>query len=253
MAGSRLIECPSVPRSSQSPTQSAFEPADGYDLVAAEYDNWIWQHIWHQFEWPIVQQMLRQITRIQGWSILDIGVGTGTYLNSIVDEFEPRRSVGIDLSKKMLSEARRKLGGKRVELEVCDAQHMYLANTSFDIALMCRVASHIDDLEQVAREVLRILKPGGWLILTDIDDSHPYEVTRIPCGPSKVSIQTYRHSPEEWLRVAQGVDFRTRNYRCISSQLIKSARLDGLPRTLKDTPDHDVAFVLLAQKSLMHG
>lgn len=232
-------------------SHSVLAPRVGYDLVATEYDSWKWQSIWHQFEWPIILDMLAQAYRVQAGSMLDIGTGTGTYLRAIVDKFAPRRAVGIDVSQNMLTQAARKLAGTDVRLQTGDALNLNFPSDTFDAVLMCRVASHIDDVDLAAREAFRVLRPGGYMIMSDIHSDHPYEFTRIPFGRLKINIETYRHSVEDWLRVAQKVNFRTRCLRTIRSSPIKvAAKLSDLPNTLLEAPDHDVAFVLLAQKPI---
>lgn len=194
--------------------------------------------------------MLGRLSPSRLGAVLDIGVGTGTYLQLIASQFNPKQVVGIDLSKNMIAQAEKKLRGTHVELKLGDARCLPVDDRSFDIALMCRVASHIDDVDQVAREAFRVLRPGGWFILTDIDTAHQYESTRIPFGSSEVCIETHRHSADEWLRTVQAFHFITRECRWISSHQIKAAHMKCMPSSLRTTPDHEVAFVLMAHRPI---
>ena len=78
--------------------------------------------------------------------------------------------VGVDLTPEMLGVARRlaaERGLTEVEFRLGDAEALPLADASFD-RVTCRIAlHHFPNPGQAAREMARVLKPGGRLILVD--------------------------------------------------------------------------------------
>jgi 2-polyprenyl-3-methyl-5-hydroxy-6-metoxy-1,4-benzoquinol methylase len=53
-----------------------------------------------------------------------------------------------------------------IEIKVMDAQKMDFADNQFDVILITEVLEHIPDDKKAAQEILRVLKPGGFLLLT---------------------------------------------------------------------------------------
>lgn len=101
-----------------------------------------------------------------GERVLLAGVGTGLdlpYLPPLVD------AVGIDLSEQMLQRARRAATSLPavVELRQGDAANTGEAPASFDAAILSLVLSVVPDPRVVLAETLRVLKPGGRLVVFD--------------------------------------------------------------------------------------
>jgi ubiquinone/menaquinone biosynthesis C-methylase UbiE len=93
--------------------------------------------------------------------ILEVGCGGGHVLERV------RRGElhGIDLSPRMLALARRRLGN-RAELKKCDAEHLDYADRFFDKVICTEVLEHTWNPSGVLREIRRVLKPDGTVILS---------------------------------------------------------------------------------------
>src|SRR5919108_5056691 len=98
--------------------------------------------------------------------ILEAGVGTGLSLPYYASE---SRLVGIDLSEPMLRKADARvsrLGLRNVEgLAVMDAEHMAFPDNSFDVIVAQLVVTTVPDPEATLDEFVRVLKPGGEIVL----------------------------------------------------------------------------------------
>src|SRR5918999_4177767 len=97
--------------------------------------------------------------------ILEVGVGTG-----INTSMYPRNChvTGVDLSRPMLEKARERVareGLRNVRLLEMDAQNLTFADDSFDIVYAPYLVSVVPDPVQVAREMRRVCKPGGKIII----------------------------------------------------------------------------------------
>ena len=97
--------------------------------------------------------------------ILEVGIGTGLNLPL----YPPHcRLTGIDLSDKMLEKAQAKieeLGLDNVTLKVMDASALDFADNEFDRALATYVISAVPDPLGVLREMRRVVKPGGVIVI----------------------------------------------------------------------------------------
>jgi predicted TPR repeat methyltransferase len=102
--------------------------------------------------------------------ILELGVGTGLCGPRLRDV--AAQLVGVDLSAAMLAEAMKTqdLQGRKVYDALINRElHDFLAESasaSYDIVLACGVVSYIGDLQELYRQVARVLKPGGLFAFT---------------------------------------------------------------------------------------
>ena len=138
-------------------------PAEGYERWAPIYDH---------APNPLLAREERYVLPLLGdlrrkW-ILDLACGTGRWLDKLVShgsEF----SVGIDCSSAMLSVAGQKPGiAGRLSCAACES--LPFGNEVFDLAICSFALGHIHNLDTLAREVARVVKPGGDLFITDL---HP--------------------------------------------------------------------------------
>lgn len=101
--------------------------------------------------------------------ILDLGTGTGFFAFLLADE--GHRVTGIDLTEKMIEEARRDSGvlGIDADFFVMDAERPEFAPGSFDALVTRNLTWGLPHLGEAYRSWHRLLKPGGILINFDAD------------------------------------------------------------------------------------
>ena len=131
-----------------------------YDFYSPVYD-FVFKKI---FE-PGRIAAVRLIGPPAGRRILEVGIGTGLNL-----PLYPRGIdlVGIDLSEGMLKKAQEKvedLGMSNVILKVMDASALDFGDGEFDATLATYVISAVPDPVAVLREMRRVTKPGGTLVI----------------------------------------------------------------------------------------
>jgi SAM-dependent methyltransferase len=114
------------------------------------------------YDRPAVLALLGDVT---GKRVLDVGCGPGLYAEELVRR--GARVVGIDQSPEMVRLARQRLGD-RAEFLVHDvAQPLgWAQDASFDLAVMALVIHHVDDRVGALREICRVLRPLGRLVLS---------------------------------------------------------------------------------------
>ncbi|MEA3345469.1 MAG: class I SAM-dependent methyltransferase [Chloroflexota bacterium] len=108
----------------------------------------------------------------KGDHILDCGCGMGFYLKAlnVLGEYG---LFGLDFDRKPLGFARRELGGTAA-LVRGDVLALPYADESFDKVIMAEVLEHLRDDQQGAREVRRVLIPGGILALSVPHKDYPF-------------------------------------------------------------------------------
>jgi len=138
---------------------------DGYNWWAVTYDE--------QAN-PLValeeNVTLELISQVQGMRVLDLGCGTGRYCVLLAKQ--GASVVGVDPAVQMIEQAKRKtINFPGVKLFYGTLGQMNFPDGAFDLAVSALTLSHISDLEPTFREVARVLKSEGRMVISDI---HPY-------------------------------------------------------------------------------
>jgi ubiquinone/menaquinone biosynthesis C-methylase UbiE len=113
----------------------------------------------------------------QGGHILDVGSGGGLFTQYLADQRPDVTIIGVDLSEPQLKRARKRLRdyGDRVTFQHGDATRLGFADRTFDGVISYGSVKHWTSRETGMAECVRVLKPGGPLLVTDADRSATFE------------------------------------------------------------------------------
>lgn len=179
-------------------------PSDeGYDLAAADYDRK--ENYLNSFEKGKIWQALGDLA---GKKVLDAGAGTGR----LAVEMARRGALvtALDLSGEMLKVLARKsprihsvkfpegnLPAAKfngINLVVGDAENLPLEKNSFDWVVAAFLIVHLKNPARFFDEAYRVLKDGGRLLLTNINQKESPEVKT---KDGVIKIESYYHRPEK--------------------------------------------------------
>jgi ubiquinone/menaquinone biosynthesis C-methylase UbiE len=132
------------------------------------------QRFWVEAPHPLITRArLREILEPRpGERVLEIGPGTGYYTLDLAEWIAPKGVVEIlDLQQQMLDHTIRRArehGLWNVNPTRGDAQQLGWEDDSFDAAILITVLGEIPDQDAALREVARVLRPGGRLIVGEL-------------------------------------------------------------------------------------
>ena len=109
------------------------------------------------------KKVLEKVAPQSGEKILDIAAGTGT--SSMALKLPGVEVVAADFSKGMLAEGKKRY--PELEFVFADAMKLPFKNNEFDVVTMSFGLRNVQDRDKALGEFLRVLKPGGRLVICE--------------------------------------------------------------------------------------
>ena len=177
-------------RSGDAATRALSTTSVGTDFVEKVYQNiaQVYDYTYGPTLHPGRLEAIKKMRIRPGTEILEVGVGTGINLS-----LYPKASkvVGIDLSSKMLDKARKRIEEKGLthcDLVEMDATKLSFADNSFDVVYAPYVISVVPDPVAVAREMYRVCRPGGRVVILNHFKSANPIMARIEAAISPMTV-----------------------------------------------------------------
>jgi 2-polyprenyl-3-methyl-5-hydroxy-6-metoxy-1,4-benzoquinol methylase len=131
-----------------------------YDLIAREFDSLMNRYDLDRRLDVVFDQLLAGVN-LEGRRLLDAGCGTGFFSMRALSR--GARVISLDIGRGLLKETRRK---GIVSVVAGDAARMPIRDAFFDVVVSSECIEHTQFPRDTVREFIRVLRPGGWLVVT---------------------------------------------------------------------------------------
>lgn len=133
--------------------------------------------------------------------VLDVGAGTGRL--SLPMANRGAYVTALDVSPKMLELVKRK--SAKIQTIVGDAESLPFENNTFDIVTAAFLIVHLKDPARFFDEAYRVLKEGGILAVTNINQKDP---PLVKTKEGKIIIESFYHRPEKIKEILRSLAFK---------------------------------------------
>jgi SAM-dependent methyltransferase len=99
-----------------------------------------------------------------GAAVADLGCGHGTLLHELCLRYPQLKLSAVDLSPVLVNNTRQRVPD--ADVRVADIEALPFPDRTFDAAFATEVMEHLPDPVTALREIRRVLKPGGWLLVS---------------------------------------------------------------------------------------
>lgn len=142
-----------------------------FDGIAADYDK-----LNHLLSLDVDKswrrRAIKELPHVIDLSVLDLACGTGDFAIAIAKAIPEAHITGADLSEGMLKVMEEKVGKlglqERISIQTGDGENLGFADNSFDRVTNAFGIRNFEDKDKGLREALRVLKPGGKLIILEL-------------------------------------------------------------------------------------
>ncbi|MBT3385204.1 MAG: methyltransferase domain-containing protein [Prolixibacteraceae bacterium] len=99
-------------------------------------------------------------------NVLDVGTGTGNFLEILQETFQAAQITGVDPNPESLQEAEKLF--PEISFQKMVAEKLEFTDNSFDAASISMALHHLPDVQKGLQEMRRVVKPGGWIIVNEL-------------------------------------------------------------------------------------
>lgn len=143
-----------------------------FDGIASDYDK-----LNHALSMNVDKSWRRKalsviLDEMKDLSVLDLACGTGDFAIAIAKARPDAHVTGVDLSEGMLKIMKEKVAkqglGNRISIETGDGENLRFPDGCFDRVTNAFGIRNFEDKDKGLREALRVLKPGGKLVILEL-------------------------------------------------------------------------------------
>jgi demethylmenaquinone methyltransferase/2-methoxy-6-polyprenyl-1,4-benzoquinol methylase len=144
--------------------------AQMFDKIAGRYD-FLNRFLSAGIDVSWRKKAIKELKPINPKNVLDVATGTGDVAILTYKILRPAKTVGIDISEGMLELGRQKVDKlhlqNKIDLIAGDSENIMFDDNSFDAVTVAFGVRNFENLEKGLKEILRVLKPGGKLVVLE--------------------------------------------------------------------------------------
>ena len=139
-------------------------------------------------------QIVRAVVPLERKSILDVGCGIGTYVRRFREFSEDVH--GLDVDPGRVEQASKTLPN----ITLGFGEHLPYSDQRFDVVFLNEVIEHVDNDRSTVAECIRVLRPGGHVVIYAPNRWYPFETHGIRLGSRFVfgNIPLIGYLPDRW-------------------------------------------------------
>jgi predicted TPR repeat methyltransferase len=206
-------------------------PPDGYveqlfDSCSGDFERVLVQELQYRTPQLLAQSLANLCPPLPAaWDVLDLGCGTGLCGSAVAEQ--SRQLVGVDVSAKMLAQARERGIYSRLEKQELVSWMSAEPQQAFDLVIAADVFIYFGRLDEAVRAVRRILRSSGAFAFSGESIGTPANTERAPADFELTATGRYAHSEAYLQRLAAQHDFRIEKHMAIECRLEHNTPVDG--------------------------
>ncbi len=109
------------------------------------------------------------LNRVEAGMVLDAATGRGDFINVLKQNLKSWvQIIGVDVSEKSVNHTQKLFPENDVEIYQMDLEQLQFEDATFDLVTLSNSLHHLEHLDAVLTELLRVLKPGGMLLICEM-------------------------------------------------------------------------------------
>jgi len=188
-------------------------------------------HLWRK-------KAIKQLKNLEVKKVIDIATGTGDFAIASL-KLNPDEVIGVDISSGMLEVGAKKMKNKghdtTIKMILGDSENLVFEDNYFDALTVGFGVRNFENLEKGLSEMLRIIRPGGKIVILEFSKPKKFPVKQvfsfyskyfIPFFGKRISKDTkaYAYLPESVAAFPEGKEFedilKKMNYRNVDSIIL---------------------------------
>jgi len=129
------------------------------------------------------KKAINELSRDKPAKILDVATGTGDFAFEAIGILKPEKVIGVDISQGMLDIAEEKIRKRgleqQFEVRMGDSERLLFEENSFDAVISAFGVRNFEDLEKGLAEMLRVLRPGGRVVILEFSKPKVFPVKQL--------------------------------------------------------------------------
>lgn len=194
----------------------------------------IWSKTYDETENPLIDieegVVKSLLDTIEFRDVLDAASGTGRYAIYLAQQ--GKQVAAVDSNENMLAEAQKKAQAMQLQIDFRqeDISNLSFEDSSFDLVICALSLAHVKDLTKPCHEFIRVIRPGGYLIISDL---HPQiqelfdEFSEFIEGEGPLFLPNYHSRVDDYLEAVTNAGAEILNVRNISELEISGNKMPG--------------------------
>jgi demethylmenaquinone methyltransferase/2-methoxy-6-polyprenyl-1,4-benzoquinol methylase len=126
------------------------------------------------------KKAIRELSALQPKMMLDVATGTGDFAFEAIKILKPEKIIGVDISVGMLDVARKKIAERNLQhvftVQTGDSEGLNFEDNHFDAITVAFGVRNYENLEKGLSDMLRVLKPGGKIVILEFSKPTAFPV-----------------------------------------------------------------------------